>query len=317
MNVIKFVQNYYLEYVRSKSIESEIYYIEIKSNVAGFFALLRNVLDYCCYAEENGFRPYIKYGREILYSEKNLFMGTSNPFEYYFEQPMILKPLSFFRGINIVKCQVVHIDEIELKYNLKSFSYLVEDTYITRMAEVYGKYIKLNVKIRGKIEESVKKLLKGKKTLGIHIRGTDFYKEFNNHPVPVTVNEYIKIIEKVIVKYQFEQIFVATDDGNCLDELRKNISIPLVYYKTAMRATGKKSVVFEKNERKHNNYFLGFEVLRDVYTLSACDGFLGCLSQIDIFVQIIKKSRKQEFSFLKIINKGIYSNNRQCWEPKK
>lgn len=119
------------------------------------------------------------------------------------------------------------------------------------------------------------------------------------------------------MKKQYEQVFVATDDVKCLKELKQKINIPLVYYKNTMRSCGKKSVAYERSERKNNNYLLGYEVLKDAYTLSACDGFIGCLSQVDIFVQIIKKSKGQEFVSLKIIDKGVFANDRQCWEPSK
>lgn len=299
-----------------KANKEEIYYVEISGNVSGFFALLRIVLDHCCYAEENGFFPYIKYSNEILYAEKKFFWKNSNPFEYYFEQPIANRKFNFI-GINIVKPKGKELDTIEQKYNSKPFSYLVEEDYIDRMAKVYRKYICLNRDTKEKINSSILRILKGKKTLGIHIRGTDFYKHFNNHPVPVMVDEYLDVIELECRQRNYEQIFVATDDKRCLQEIKRRIHVPLVYYKNVMRADGYKSVSFERSERKHNNYLLGLEILRDVYTLVSCDGFLGCLSQVDTFVQIIKKSRREEFDYLNIINKGIFTNNRECWEPLK
>lgn len=311
----RLIESIYLDYKIKKSSDKELYYIKIDSGISGFFAILRAALDYCCYADEQGFLPYIVYGRKVLYSEKTLFLGTNNPFEYYYEQPLTFLADKLVKGMNIVKCRTEHLDKIELKYNLKASSYLVEESYIENMADIYKKYMHLNMMTSKKIEKSIRNVLQGKLTLGVHIRGTDFYKEFNNHPVPVTVDEYIKAINEEIVNKQYEQVFIATDDIRCLKELKKKIQVPLVYYKNTLRANGNRSVACERNERKNNNYLLGLEVLKDAYTLSECDGFVGCLSQVDIFVQIIKKSRGQEFSSLKIINKGIFINNRQCWEP--
>lgn len=308
--IFNFFKEAYLEHRLNKEI---VYYIQINNSVAGFFAVLRAVLDYCCYAEENGYMPYVKYGKDILYSENTFFLGTNNPFEYYFRQPSVIP----MWGLNIIKSQLKHADNIELKYNLKPLSYIVEDTYIERMSSIYRKYLHLNEVTDKKIRRSIRHALKGKRTLGVHIRGTDFYKEFNNHPVPVTVDEYVMIINEELGKGNYEQVFVATDDKRCLKELKERIQVPLIYYKNIMRAENNKSVAFERSERKNNNYLLGFEVLRDVYTLVACEGFIGCLSQIDIFVQIIKMSEGQRFTGLKIIDKGILVNNRQCWEPTK
>ncbi len=307
----------YLDYRIRKSGEKEVYYIKINNEIAGFFAILREALDYCCYAEEQGFLPYIVYSKKTLYSEESIFLETNNAFEYYYEQPMLLMSNHLFSGLNLVKSRSEHLVKIEMKYNLKQFSYIVEKSYIEKMADIYRKYMHLNSMTNKKIEMNIEKILCRKRTLGIHIRGTDFYKEFNNHPVPVTVDEYIQVINEEVVKKQYEQVFVATDDVKCLKELKQKINIPLVYYKNTMRSCGKKSVAYERSERKNNNYLLGYEVLKDAYTLSACDGFIGCLSQVDMFVQIIKKSKGQEFVSLKIIDKGVFANDRQCWEPSK
>ena len=313
----RLIRNKYFDYRIKKSDGKVIYYIAVGNSVAGFFAILRAALDYCCYADEHGFIPYIIYNKDILYFEKALFLGTNNPFEYYFEQLEKLPFVEMLQKRDFIKCRPEHLSAIELKYNLKPSSYIVEESYIEKMAGIYKKYIHLNTTTEQKICQNVMKCLRGKRTLGVHIRGTDFYKEFNNHPIPVSVDEYIRIIDKEIEKERYEQVFVATDDLRCLKELKQKIKIPLIYYKNTMRSSGNKSVAFERSERRNNNYLLGLEVLKDVYTLAASDGFVGCLSQVDIFVQIIKRSQGQRFRSLIIIDKGIVSNNRQCWEPSK
>ncbi len=316
-NIFLRLKKGYLDYRFRKSGGQAVYYIKINGSVSGFFALLRMVVDYCCYADENGMIPYIKYDRDILYAEKGFFLGTDNPFEYYFEQPIAFLPPVSTRRLNLVGNRSAHAERVELDYNRKPLSYLTEETYIERMSEIYGKYIRFNARTSAYMEKTIRMALKGKRTLGVHIRGTDFYKEFHNHPVPVTVDEYLDAIKEEIGKHHYEQVFVATDDARCLKELRDKIQVPLVYYRNTMRAVSNKSVAFERNRRKNNNYLLGIEVLKDAHTLAACDGFVGCLSQIDIFVQVIKRSRGQKFHSLNIINKGILMNNRQCWEPAK
>lgn len=314
--ILSLLNGFIMEYKVKKANGREIYYIAENSNVGGFFGLLRSVLICCCYADENGFIPYIKYEKTILYSEKGIFNGTNNPFEYYFEQPA--GEAFAWKGFNIIKRKQEHLHGIELKYNLNPvITYQIEADYVERMAQIYHKYIQLNRRTNDIVETNVRKMLKGRRTLGIHIRGTDFMKEFNGHPVPVTVDEYIDVINEEVGRREYDQIFVATDDARCLKELKKKLPMPLVYYKNVIRGDSDKSVAFERNERKHNNYFLGLEVLRDAYTLAACDSFIGCLSQVDIFVRIIKKSSEQEFDFLKIIDKGVFHNDRRCWEPSK
>lgn len=295
--------------------KQNIYYIEINGGMAGFFALLRKTLDYLCYADELGMLPYINYTDDNLYSEKRRIRGTKNTFEYYFEQPCNVNYPIFPWNTNVIKSNRYNSDEIEIRYNKKQFSYIIEESYIDKMAYIYHKYITLSDYTEKYIRHFVRIKLNHKKTLGVHIRGTDFNKSFNNHPVPVTVEEYVEKIQAGITKYGYEQVFVATDDKRCLEKIRGKFKVPLVYYDDVVRSENDKSVAFSKNDRKNHRYLLGLEVLRDAYTLVACSGFVGCLSQIDICVQIIKKSKGKSYQYLQIIDNGIFANEKNCWEP--
>ncbi len=291
-----------------------IYYIKINGGMCGFFAMLREALDFLCYAEEINMIPYIVYDKSNLYAEEKGFRGTKNVFEYYFIQPMKVNYFIYPWNTNVVKSNYSDRDKIELKYNGKEFSYIVEESYLNKMAYIYGKYIRLLPYIKKYIYSSIRKKINARKTLGVHIRGTDFNKSFNRHPVPVTIDEYIEKIQKAVGEYGYEQIFIATDDERSLEEIKEKISLPIVYYEDVTRSKNNKSVAFSRSNRENDRYLLGLEVLRDVYTLAACSGFIGCLSQIDIFVQIIKKSRGKRYQYFDIINHGVFSNNKDCWE---
>lgn len=294
-----------------------VYYIDlVGGNKTGFFALLRTVLDHMCYADEMGYVPYVVYEGETLYLEDKSIKGTRNVFEYYFKQVLDQKKIWMPWQINLRIANAKDYEEIEYKYNGREFSYLVQEDYIIRMSQVYRKYIRLTADTEKYIKQAARKKLNGKKTLGIHIRGTDFNKEFDNHPIPVTVEEYVSNIYEIFEKGHYEQVFVATDDKRCLNDLLQQLSVPIVYYEDTARSVDDKSVAFTKNQRKNDRYLLGLEVLRDVYTLTYCTGFIGCLSQVDIFVQIIKKSKGKDFTYKNIINKGTSSSGKTCWEPR-
>ncbi|MCM1038081.1 MAG: O-fucosyltransferase family protein [Ruminococcus sp.] len=301
----------------SAAERTNIYYIDIVGgNKTGFFALLRTVLVYMCYADEMGFIPYIIYRGETLYLEDKPVKGTRNVYEYYFKQIFDQKKVLLPWRINLRKANSDDFEETEYKYNGREFSYLVKNEYIARMSEIYKRYIRLTDDTERYIKQEIRKKINRKKTLGIHIRGTDFNKVFDNHPIPVTVEEYVSAINEIFEKDHYEQLFVATDDKRCLSDLVQRLSVPIVYYEDTARSVDDKSVAFIRSQRKNDRYLLGLEVLRDVYTLAYCTGFIGCLSQVDVFVQIIRKSRGKDFVYKKIINKGISSNGKMCWEPR-
>lgn len=293
-----------------------IYYIVVKGNMSGFFAILRAVLAYICYADKVGLVPYVYYDKDNLYYEKHFIQGSNNTFEYYFEQTFPSDKILLPWQLNISKPNVNHLNEIEQEYNGREFSYIVSDKYIDKMAYIYSKYIHLTTYTSQYIHSSAKRMLKGRNTLGVHMRGSDFNKAFNNHPVPVTVEEYASAIIHAVDQYKYEQIFLATDDERCMKGLKKIINIPIISYSDVARTDTDKSVAFSRRERKNDRYLLGLEILRDTYTLSYCNGFIGCLSQVDIFVQIIKKSSGKDFKYKKVIDKGIFLNEKECWEPR-
>ena len=56
---------------------------------------------------------------------------------------------------------------------------------------------------------------------------------------------------------------------------------------------------------QNHHYRLGYEVLRDMYALAACDGLVAGLSQVVNCARIVKESSGEEYDTLCIINNGI------------
>ena len=50
---------------------------------------------------------------------------------------------------------------------------------------------------------------------------------------------------------------------------------------------------------------MGYEVLRDMLTLTACQGLIASYSNISLAVDITKKSYDEKFEYKKIINAQI------------
>ena len=109
--------------------------------------------------------------------------------------------------------------------------------------------------------------------------------------------------------YPVNKIFLATDDMNILKEFVTKYEDNVIYYSDVIRSDDMRSVAFYENNRDKNNYKLGLEVIRDMYTLSCCDGLVAGISQVAICAQINKLARKEFYEDIMIINKGIYKNH--------
>ena len=118
--------------------------------------------------------------------------------------------------------------------------------------------------------------------------------------------DYFNVIDKAIIENGFEYIFLATDDSRKLELFIKRYNDKLIYFKDVHRSDGIVNVTFEKNDREHNNYLNGLECLRDIYTMSYCNGLVAGLSQVSVCARIVNRSLDKKFEFEKIIDNGIY-----------
>lgn len=148
-------------------------------------------------------------------------------------------------------------------------------------------------------------MLKGRKTLAVHVRGADFKRHYKNHPNIVATEEYIGVADDMMKQYNFEQIFLATDDIEAIGMFSSHFGDKLTFYNDVMRTDGDETVMRSVSGRENHHYKLGYEVIRDMYTLAECDGLVAGLSNVSIFARITKMSRGSDYVALHYIDKGI------------
>ncbi len=77
------------------------------------------------------------------------------------------------------------------------------------------------------------------------------------------------------------------------------------------RSDGNRSVAFSKSDRRCHHYLLGREIVRDMYTLSLCDGLVAGKSSVSYMSNLYKHSRNEEYEYMHIIDKGNNVNEKQ------
>ena len=75
-------------------------------------------------------------------------------------------------------------------------------------------------------------------------------------------------------------------------------------YADVFRSDNDTSVAFSKSDRKYHHYLLGYEIARDMYTLSLCDGLVAGKSSVSYLSNLYKHSRDEEYEYMKIIDNG-------------
>ncbi len=285
----------------------------------GFFAMYRRWLEYIYFADICGYTPVICADSRFAYREWQAVHGTTNPFEYYFMQPAKIGLQEAKRSDKVVMSDNLHREMVELVLTGELGSYKYTNRYLYMLAHGAKKYIKPNQYTQAYIDEGLKRIdFEKEKMLGIHMRGTDYRAMYNNHPIFVSEDECFIRIDELLERNLYNRIFIATDDKRILAKFVQRYGDRLCFYDDVERSDQDKSIVFRYSARKQNRYLLGLEVIRDMYTLSMCDGLIAGVSQVAICAQIHKLARKEKYKDKIIINKGVYSNNhfftKKVWE---
>ena len=292
-----------------------MFIINDQDRSVGFCAEIMDVLRRLIYAHDMGFFPVIIFTENFLYYDKEMNEECGNPFEYYFDHVGEKKDIE---SVNVVISGRFHADYIEHKYGIDSYVY--NYNYDSNLSEIIGvvvnKYLRLKKEI---IEDCENKLNKtnNKKILAVHYRGTDYKEGFNLHPVMVKMEQTIMAIDSILKTGKYESIFLATDDLKMSKEIKQRYAKKVIIFDDVYRSDENISVAFSKDNRKFHHYKLGYEIVRDMYTLSLCDGLVAGKSNVSCLANIFKISRKEKYEDMIIIDNGMNSNDRNHYDSVK
>ncbi|MBO5479077.1 MAG: O-fucosyltransferase family protein [Clostridia bacterium] len=272
----------------------------------GFFALFNCVLNRIYYADRLGLVPVVHYPQTVLYYDETMKQNQNNVFEYFFQ------PVSSIPYEKALKAKnLVISSEKDSQFNLcNKPGYLLDERGINNLANIAKKYIRFNDVTQSKLNEGLKLLDGTGKKLGVHIRGTDFKNKNKNHPIGITIEQYKEKIREIMFNGEYTCVFLATDEEAVIREIEEmdifvKMKGKLLMYKDVFRSTNGLAVHKQEYNRLRHKYLLGFEVLRDMYTLAKCNGFIAGRSQVSLTVQIYKKMNNEQFDNICILDNGM------------
>lgn len=288
--------------------EEKFYHITEVGKGYGFFAEFHAVLARLAFADTFGFTPVVSWGKDFLYYDSQKGEAYPNAFEWFFEQPTKYRVTDAEQANLVVRAKLVQAVWIEKKYHKQMD---LSPEYEAEIARICQKYIRFRSDVREKLVEEEYALVGKKKTLGVHFRGTDFKLNYDNHPVSVKIEQEFEAIDHALKEQNFEQIFLATDETEAVEAFKERYGDLVVWYKDVFRGEGNVSVAFSQSDRSDHKYNLAYEVVRDVFTLSMCQGLIAGVSQVSICSRIMKRSRDEQYEFVKIIDNGKNYNERK------
>lgn len=291
--------------------------LENQSHHGGFCALWVYFLNRLSFSDKMGFYHVIDWNESEFYQEEHPVNGSTSIFGYYFQQPSGISLAEAKRSKSVVydwnNPEFGYDDVFHVGGNM-DYKFTSDD--IKQFAAIQRKYIHLHPFIEKSFNEQISSLFQGKKTiLGVHARGADTKIGYKDHPTIITSEDYIDKTEQLANQINADLIFLATDDQEILDQFKKKFGDKLVYYDDVIRSNGTVMNCFIEDERENHHYLLGLEIIRDVYTLAACTGFVCGMSYVSFIVQILKKAKNQKFKVFFRIFKGLAKEGIELTDP--
>lgn len=290
-----------------------VYIINEQGRGYGFFAEFRCLLSELFYADTLGLKPYVVFGEKYLYYEKEGVGGEYNAFNYYFElNDQINHP---FSSRNVVYSMSCHAKLVFKLYNNNSVGYDSTDELENQLTKVFKKYINIKKSLLEDFEKDIHNMIGTQRVIGVHYRGTDFRRGYNGHPKEVKIEQLTECIRDALKDNKFQSVFLATDEKSMVSNLKNEFGDKIKYFADVYRGESDVSAALSESERDKHHYLLGVEVLRDAYTLSRCQGLIAGVSQVSFCAKIMKKSRDENYDYLKIIDNGINQSSKEFKVP--
>ena len=184
-----------------------------RSPGAGLFSNVTFVINYYLYAKKRNLIPFVDMANfPTIYNENNKIKNNTNSWEYYFEN------LNKYKLKDIYKSKNVYFTD----------SKFIKGMHLDSNDNILRKNFKI-IKIKKQLFEKEKKYFfknfsKNDKILGVHFRGST-YKTARGHTFPPTIRIMKDEIKKILNKYNYNKIFLVTEEKNILKKLKKNLEI--------------------------------------------------------------------------------------------
>lgn len=249
---------------------------ECESSGLGLFAYYVTMLARIEYALRHQMIPVIdmKNYANTFHGENEV--GKVNTWELFFEQPC---NVSLEEALSSGKARYVWND-IPSYHPNDSLDFLYNDEIVSYYHSVAEKYIRFQPDVLQTLKEKEREILgegdKRGRILGVLARGTDYtgLKPYYN-PIQPDLERLSKVMDDYCAIYSCERIFVATEDSEILDWLKKRYGSRLLYT-NQKRVSRVETYLYENKEFTDRDPFeRGIEYLTSIYLLSKCNGLVA------------------------------------------
>jgi hypothetical protein len=275
--------------------KNKIFYVIKRTPGAGLFSNVTYVLNHLKIVEKFNFIPVVDMENfPTIYNEKKPLNKNLNSWNYYFKNTSKYTLKEVYKSKN-----VIFTDNFFSKAMLTSYDMSSKKDF----SNIINKYIHIKPNIQSEVRIFKKKYFKNKdRVLGIHFRGTT-YKTARGHAFPLPKKLMKKNIDFLMKKFNYNKIFVVTEEKKYLDYLKKYYDKKLIFLDIFRTIN---IDAFNCYPRPNHRYKLGKEILIETLLLSYCSGLTFVKSNVSAAAISFSK-KKQNLHPLLL---GYNSNNK-------
>lgn len=260
------------------------YYLEANelcTTIANLLYHYYRTLHGIAYAQNKGWIPVVDWQNYGImpHMENEPINGTSNGWEYYWNQPSGYSLEEAYQSKNVI-LSTRNSQSYEFMPSIAIYSPLTK--YVTKLAELcpqYDKSITFNEITMNYINSWEKKLFtKNERILGVSVRGVAYgVKRIPGHPVQPTINELINFLNTKLEEWEIDKIYFTCEASWMVDEMKttyedKLIVLPRQRYDRVPSAED--NPLYEPGRRYQTN----LDYLTEMYLLSKCTSLVAGMS---------------------------------------
>lgn len=229
---------------------------------------LHNMLSNIIYCLEKGYRPV------VLFKDSE---SKVNLWEQFLIQPYEnIYPLKDLEGY--IKC--------DKKHSAFEFPMITTQESIIKYSKIYKAFVVLNQATKKYIDDEYLNILKGKRTLGVLCRGTD-YTDIKpaGHPIQPNVYEVIELVEKKMSELNYNYIYLATEEEAIFEKFDKLFHGKVLvnkrnyfdkkYYELKKEMGIDVRINHVHFSRDNDAFWTSLEYLSSIMLLSKCDALIA------------------------------------------
>ena len=294
--------------IRSINDKSPFYIGPVHNLLANYFYVLSHIQ----YAKTKGWIPVVDQLHYPVYnSQKEPINGTTNAWEYFWQQPGGISLEEAYQSKNVVLSKQSWFWQWDMGYNphgyqdeqcLAFYRNLSHSTTLNAQTQVYVDLV------RRRVLPAKKKILGVNVRLGAHALQSE--RHGAGHPIQPEIDDLISKAKKWFAAWEMDFVLVTSDAQVVVDRFREAFGEKLLVF-CRLRAEVGKEYGLDKNKemyQKANLYQTSLDYLAEMELLASCDGLIGAVTS-GMRYALVRSTIKSDM--VRVIDCGLFQDPRK------